>query len=268
MRQRPNHGKALQRDCLWDVLLAEEERIQRDPLGTGFSRVSTTDREKQGSGSSCHVQHRRGNGRRGWTSCVTRESIACAKIPDCRGHDLHDPWKDCSIAPDSYRTLGNPGCRRLSVIFQDIGSFNGSPSQHLHWLRSNQSSRAENFDQLDTSETRTNPASLHDNMGFVRGPRLCRHYKLVSQRCSNLSQRQWERLERRQTVGRQGILDRRTLHDALNLRSYIRSQFSFTATRHPAGLCQWFTEHLKPSQMGSTKSHSGFTLLLNTLMKA
>ena len=23
---------------------------------------------------------------------------------ECRGHDLHDPMKDCSIALDSYRT--------------------------------------------------------------------------------------------------------------------------------------------------------------------
>ena len=26
------------------------------------------------------------------------------KTSDCRGHGLHDPRKDCSIAPDSYRT--------------------------------------------------------------------------------------------------------------------------------------------------------------------
>ena len=47
MRQRPNHGKSLQRGCLSDVLLAEEKRIQRDPLGTGLLRVSTTDRESK-----------------------------------------------------------------------------------------------------------------------------------------------------------------------------------------------------------------------------
>ena len=33
---------------------------------------------------------------------ATREDIA--KDSDCRGHDLHNPKKDCSIAPDSYRT--------------------------------------------------------------------------------------------------------------------------------------------------------------------
>ena len=42
MHQRPNHGKALQRDCLSVVSLAEE--IQRDP---GLSGVSTTDRESK-----------------------------------------------------------------------------------------------------------------------------------------------------------------------------------------------------------------------------
>ena len=29
----------------------------------------------------------------------------CDINSDCRGHNLHDPKKDCSIAPDSYRTI-------------------------------------------------------------------------------------------------------------------------------------------------------------------
>ena len=41
--------------------------------------------------------------------------------------------------------------------------------QRRSLLRGDQSSHAEDFNQLDTKETRTNLSSLHDNRGF-RGP--------------------------------------------------------------------------------------------------
>ena len=61
--------------------------------------------------------------------------------------------------------------------------------------------------------------------------------------------------ERRHTVGRQGILDVRTLHDAQTLESYNKAQYSFTATTLPADLCQWFHRAPKAFTKGFTLSH-------------
>ena len=78
-------------EIVFGRLLAEGKRILHDLLWHGPLACFTRGREKEGSGSPCHLQHHRGNEQWGETSRDTREDIACAEISDCRGHDLHNP---------------------------------------------------------------------------------------------------------------------------------------------------------------------------------
>ena len=105
MRQRPKHGEALQRDCLSEVLLAEEERIQRDPLGTGLSRVSKTDGEKQGSGCAiCNLREETGNVDKLHAS--REKTLHVQKFRTAEVTICIIPERTARSQPDSYRTLG------------------------------------------------------------------------------------------------------------------------------------------------------------------
>ena len=122
-------------------------------------------------------------------ACNTYYHIWALEVVNCQLH-LHGGiarhiWARISTLHVPHRSL-----RRAAIQKNRVRSTKGGPSasepssasEAAQWLtrettqhqrrsplRGNQSSRAEDFNQLDTKKTGTNLSSLHDNRGF-RGP--------------------------------------------------------------------------------------------------
>ena len=113
------------------------------------------------------------------TSMRTAEVTICI-IPEGlldRPRQLPHAWKPRWSKTTSTVSLPSVSNVLLMVVHHDIRT---EPTHEINAI-SHHSSRAENFGQLDSNETRANLASRHDDRGF-RGsgaPASCRHCKLV-----------------------------------------------------------------------------------------